>query len=218
MPLDSKPVAPHRQFDLVGTRPLRPDGVDKVTGRARFGADISAPGMLFGQILRSPHPHTRINHIDVSKALALDGVKAIVTAKDFPDLTGGNPDLLAVLANVMARGKALYDGHAVAAVAATSRTVARRALALIKVDYEVIPHVTDVEAAMLPGAPVLHDDLFTEGVEPKPTKPSNIAKRHRFGHGDVAKGFKEADVVIERTFRTAATHQGYIEQIGRAHV
>ncbi len=211
MPLDSKPVEARRQFDLVGTRPLRPDGVDKVTGRARFGADISAPGMLHGLILRSPHAHARILRIDASKAFALDGVKAIVTAEDLPDLTGGDADLFAVLSNVMARRKALYDGHAVAAVAATSRNIARQALALIKVDYEVLPHVTDVEAAMLPNAPVLHDDLFTEGVEPKPAKPSNIAKRHRFGHGDVAKGFKQADVVVERTFRTAATHQGYIE-------
>ena len=211
MPLDSKPVEARRQFDLVGTRPLRPDGVDKVTGRARFGADISAPGMLHGLILRCPHPHARINHIDTSKAAALDGVKAIITSNDLPDRTGGNADLQAVLANVMARGKALYDGHAVAAVAATSLNVARRALAMIKVEYEVLPHVTDVEEAMLPTAPVLHDDLFTEGVEPKPSKPSNIAKRHQFGHGNVANGFREADVVIERTFRTAATHQGYIE-------
>ncbi len=211
MPLDSKPGLPDRQFDLVGTRPLRPDGVDKVTGRARFGADVTAPGMLFGQILRSPHAHAHIRRIDASKALALDGVKAIVTNQDFPDLTPGNADLQAVLANVMARGKALYDGHAVAAVAATSPAVARKALALIEVDYEILPHVTDVEAAMLPDAPVLHDDLFTEGVEPKPTKASNIAKRHRFGHGDVAKGFAAADVVVERTFRTEAAHQGYIE-------
>ena len=211
MPLDSKPVETSRQFDLVGTRPLRPDGVDKVTGRARFGADISAPGMLHGLILRSPHPHARILGIDASKALALVGVKAVVTAEDLPDLTAGDGDLFIVLSNVMARGKALYDGHAVAAVAATSRNVARQALALIKVDYEILPHVTDIEAAMLPDAPVLHDDLFTEGVEPKPTKPSNVAKRHQFGHGDVAKGFKQADVIVERTFRTAATHQGYIE-------
>ncbi len=211
MPLDSKTEMPLRHFDLVGTRPLRPDGIDKVTGRARFGADISAAGMLHGQILRSPHAHARILRIDTSKALALDGVKAVITSADLPDRTNGNGDLFAVLTNVMARGKALYDGHAVAAVAATSTSIARKALALIKVEYEVLAHVTDVEAAMSPDAPVLHDDLYTEGVEPKPTKASNIAKRHQFGHGDTAKGFKAADFVIERTFRTAATHQGYIE-------
>ena len=111
----------------------------------------------------------------------------------------------------MARGKAFYDGHAVAAVAATSVGLARKALSLIAVDYEVLPHVTDVEAAMRPDAPILHDTLFTEGVTPRPSTPSNVAKQHHFGHGDPAKGFAEADVVIERTFRTEASHQGYIE-------
>ncbi len=211
MPLDSKPGPARTQFDVVGTRPVRPDGVDKVTGRARFGADVSAPGMLMGAILRSPHAHARIRSIDASRALALDGVKAVVTSADLPDLTGGDADLQAVLANVMARGKAFYDGHAVAAVAATSVGLARKALSLIAVDYEVLPHVTDVEAAMRPDAPILHDTLFTEGVAPKPSKPSNVAKQHHFGHGDPAKGFAEADVVIERTFRTEASHQGYIE-------
>ena len=111
----------------------------------------------------------------------------------------------------MAREKVLYDGHAVAAVAAISAAVARKALKLIKVDYEVLPHVTDVDEAMKPSAPVLHDDMFTGGVEPKPKKPSNVAYRHEFGHGDVEKGFKEADVIVERSFKTEATHQGYIE-------
>ena len=211
MPLDSKPGAPKTKFDVVGTRPVRPDGVDKVTGRARFGADMSAPGMLMGQILRCPHAHARIRSIDISRALLLDGVKAVVTSADLPDLTGGDADLRAVLANVMARDKALYDGHAVAAVAATSAAIARKALSLVKVDYEILPHVTDVEAAMRPDAPVLHDSIFTEGVEPKPSKPSNIARRHEFGHGDLAKGFAEADFIVERTFRTEASHQGYIE-------
>jgi CO/xanthine dehydrogenase Mo-binding subunit len=211
MPLDSKPGAPKAEFDVVGTRPVRPDGVDKVTGRARFGADVSAPGMLMGAILRSPHAHARIRSIDASRALALDGVKSVVTSADLPDLTGGDADLRAVLANVMARGKAFYDGHAVAAVAATSTGLARKALSLIAVDYEVLPHVTDVETAMRPDAPLLHDDLFTDGITPKPTKASNIAKQHHFGHGEPAKGFAQADVVIERTFRTEASHQGYIE-------
>ena len=211
MPQDSKPHVLKQTFDVVGTRPLRPDGVDKVTGRARFGADMSAPGMLHGAVLRSPHAHARIRTIDTSRALKLDGVKAVVTADDLPDLTNGNADLQAVLRNVMARGKAFYDGHAVAAVAATSAGIARQALSLIKVDYEVLPHVTDVEAAMRPDAPVLHDNLFTEGVEPKPSKAVERRQPHQFGHGDLAKGFAEADVVIERTFRTEASHQGYIE-------
>ena len=111
----------------------------------------------------------------------------------------------------MARRKALYDGHPVAAVAAVSPAIARQALKMIKVDYEVLPHVTDVEAAMAPDAPILHEHIFTEGVQPKAKRPSNVAYRHQFGHGDLDKGFKAADVVIERTFRTEAAHQGYIE-------
>ena len=87
----------------------------------------------------------------------------------------------------------------------------RKALKLIKVDYEVLPHVTDVDEAMKPTAPVLHADMFTDGVEPKPKKASNIACRHEFGHGDVETGFKQADVIVERSFKTEATHQGYIE-------
>src|SRR5579885_2893681 len=141
MPLDFKPVAAGHKFDVFGTRPLRPDGLDKVTGRAKFGADMTAPGMLIGKVLRSPHPHARIRRIDAAKALALPGVKAVVTRDDFKEIEG---DLRDVLHNVMAREKALYEGHAVAAVAAVSASVARKALKLIEVDYEILPHVTDV--------------------------------------------------------------------------
>jgi CO/xanthine dehydrogenase Mo-binding subunit len=200
-----------RQFKVVGTRPPRPDGIDKVTGKARFGADLYVPGMLWGLVLRSPHAHARIKRIDASRALALDGVKAVLTSADLPDHSNGDAGLRDALENVMARRKALYDGHPVAAVAATTPAIARQALRLITVDYEALPHVTDVEAAMAPDAPILHDHIFTEGVEPKPRAPSNVAYRHQFGHGNIEKGFKAADVVIERTFRTEATHQGYIE-------
>ncbi|HKD57527.1 MAG TPA: xanthine dehydrogenase family protein molybdopterin-binding subunit [Hyphomicrobiaceae bacterium] len=185
--------------------------MDKVTGKARFGADMYVPGMLWGLVLRSPHAHARIKKIDAGRALALDGVKAVLTSADLPDHSNGDAGLRDALENVMARRKALYDGHPVAAVAATTQAIARQALKLITVDYEVLPHVTDVEAAMAPDAPILHNHIFTEGVEPKPKAPSNVAYRHQFGHGDVEKGFKAADVVIERTFRTEATHQGYIE-------
>ncbi len=217
MPLDKKSSGSKgngRAFNVVGTRPVRPDGFDKVTGRARFGADMTAPGMLIGRILRSPHAHARIRSIDASKAAALPGVKAIVTRDDFPDR---DDDLGDVRYNVMAREKALYDGHAVAAVAAVSASVARRALRLIEVDYEVLPHVTDVEAAILPDAPILHeklnplDPMFDTEVDPEAKKPSNIAQRYFFDIGDVEKGFAEADEVIERHFRTGASHQGYIE-------
>ncbi len=198
-------------FKSVGTRPLRPDGFDKVTGRARYGADFNMPGQLVGRILRSPHAHARILSIDTTRAAALKGVKAVITAADLPDLTNGRADLFNILDNCMARTKALYDGHAVAAVAAIDDATAEAALALIRVNYEVLPHVTDADEAMKSTAPLLHATCFTKGVEPKPTTPSNIASRSQFGHGDVEAGFKEADIVLERTFKTEQAHQGYIE-------
>ena len=200
-----------KSFNSVGTRPLRPDGVDKVTGRARYGADFNMPGQLVARVLRSPHAHARIKGIDTSKAEAVKGVKAIITAADLPDLTDGNASLFAVLDNCMAREKAMYDGHAVAAVAAIDEKSAKAALKLIDVDYEVLPHVVDVDAAMAPGAPVLNDALFTRGVEPTPTTASNVANRAEFGHGDVEAGFEQADVIVERRYKTEQTHQGYIE-------
>jgi CO/xanthine dehydrogenase Mo-binding subunit len=200
-----------RSFTSVGTRPIRPDGVDKVTGRARYGADFNMTGQLVGRILRSPHAHARIRKIDTSKAEKLPGVKAVITAADLPDLTNGNADMFDILDNCMAREKALYDGHAVAAVAAIDARTARQALKLIEVDYEVLPHVTDVDEAMKPTAPLVNDSVFTDGVDPKPGKPSNIAKRSQYGHGDVEAGFKKADFIVERSFKTEQTHQGYIE-------
>ena len=203
---------------VVGTRPIRPDGVDKVTGRANFGADMTMPGMLWGRIKRSPHAHARIVSINTEKARALPGVKAVITRADFPDITperahiGAAPHNLRDLSlNCMAKGKVLYDGHPVAAVAATSQLIAEQALDLIEVEYEVLPHVLDVEAAMAPDAPLLHDTIFTAGIEPKPEKPSNITKVVRFAKGDVEAGFKEADVVIERRYTTQPVHQAYIE-------
>ncbi len=205
-------------FDWVGTRPLRPDGVDKVTGRARFGADLAMQGQLVGKVLRSPHPHARIRSIDTSAAAALPGVKAVVTRDDFKDqpsqlISAGEQmvNYRDVVRNVMAREKALYEGHAVAAVAATTASIAKRALKLIEVDYEVLPHVIDVVEAMKPGAPLLHEAMITAGIEPPPKAPSNIAKRVEVGHGDLDTGFRRADLVVERAFATQPVHQGYIE-------
>ena len=200
-----------QDFKSIGTRPLRPDGVDKVTGRARYGADIDLPGQLVGRILRSPHAHAKIISIDTSRAEALPGVKAVITSDDLPDLTDGNAEMYNILDNCMARTKAFYDGHAVAAVAAIDAPTARKALKLIEVDYEILPHVTDVDKAVMKSAPVLNRKCFTEGVEPKPKKPSNIARRSEFGHGDIDAGFEKADVIIERSFKTEQSHQGYIE-------
>jgi len=203
---------------VVGTRTIRPDGVDKVTGRARFGADYNLAGQLVGRVLRSPHPHARIVSIDTSRAEALPGVKAVITRDDFGDqpsefIPAGEMmmNYKDVVRNVMAREKALYEGHAVAAVAATSVAIAKQALKLIEVKYEVLPHVIDVVEAMRPDAPLLHDDLFTVGVEPKPEKPSNVAKKVEIVQGDIEAGFAKADVIIEREFKTAPVHQGYIE-------
>ncbi|RWA67454.1 xanthine dehydrogenase family protein molybdopterin-binding subunit [Mesorhizobium sp.] len=200
-----------RNFSSVGTRPIRPDGVDKVTGRARYGADFNMAGQLVGRILRSPHAHAVIKKIDTSKAEKLAGVKAVITAKDLPDLTDGDAAMYDILDNSMARTKALYDGHAVAAVAAIDARIARQALKLIEVDYEVLPHVTDVDEAMKHTAPLINDAIFTEGLEEKPVKPSNVSKRTQYGHGDIHQGFAEADMIVERSFKTEQTHQGYIE-------
>ena len=206
------------QLKVVGTRPIRPDGVDKVTGRANFGADMKMAGMLHGRVKRSPHPHARILKIDTSKALALPGVRAVVTSADFPEIKSeeafvgeGPMNFRDLSRNVMARDKALYEGHAVAAVAATSPIIAAEAVDLIEVEYEPLPYVIDCEEAMLPDAPVLHDDMFTQGVEPKPEKPSNIAKKVGFKKGNSEEGFRLADVIIERRYSTQPVHQAYIE-------
>ena len=206
MALDRKTGTAPREFKIIGTRPARPDGIDKVTGRARFGADMSAPGMLVGRVLRSPHAHARIKSIDSSAAEALSGVHAVVTRADFP---APGEDVADILDNCMAGEKALYDGHAVAAVAASSAAVARQALKLIKVEYEPLPHVTDVDAAMAVDAPALHEGRANETV-PDGHSP-NVMARHAFGHGDIEAGLAQADRVLERSYRTEATHQGYIE-------
>ena len=205
-------------FKWVGTRPVRPDGVPKVTGAAKFGADYYLPGMLYGRVLRSPHAHARIRSIDTSRAEALPGVKAAITGADLPDhpFEFVGPERLAVnfwhvTRNVIAREKALYEGHAVAAVAAISASIANRALALIDVDYEVLPHVIDVEEAMVEDAPLLFEDMITRGVDPAPNRPSNVAKRVGFEIGDLDAGFAEADEIIEKHFKTAPIHQAYIE-------
>ena len=208
----------NQSYKWVGTRQPRPDGADKVTGRARFGADFDMPGQLVGKVLRSPHAHANIRSIDTSKAKALRGVKAVITAADLPDM----PDEMApagevmvnlrdVTRNVMAREKALYDGHAVAAVAATSEAVAREALDLIEVDYEVLPHVIDVDGAVAADAPILHDHLRTDGDEDAADTPTNVAKRIEFLKGDLDAGWAEAEVVVEGSFTTKPVHQGYIE-------
>jgi CO/xanthine dehydrogenase Mo-binding subunit len=207
-----------RKWKYVGTRPIRHDGLDKVTGRAQFGADYTLPGMLWGKVLRSPHAHAKIRSIDVSAALAMDGVKAVITGRDLPDVASeageggeGAADFRDISMNVMARGKALYHGHAVAAVAATTARIAEEACKKIRVDYEVLKPVLSLDDALATNAPILHDDMRAAGHEPLPKGPTNLASRREMGRGDVAKGFAAADVVVEREFKTPMVHQGYIE-------
>jgi CO/xanthine dehydrogenase Mo-binding subunit len=205
-------------YTVIGTRPLRPDGVDKVTGRAVYGADVRLTGLLHGKVLRSPHGHARIRSIDASAARALPGVKAVITGADFPDLADkiasvgeGTVNLRALSHNCIARDKALYFGHPVAAVAATSADIAEEALKLILVDYEVLPCVLDAPSAMADGAPILHPDLRTNELGRKGEQPTNVASHIRHERGDLERGFSEAAAVVEREFRTSTVHQGYIE-------
>tara|TARA_B100001971_G_scaffold28545_1_gene22880 strand:- start:3141 stop:5435 length:2295 start_codon:yes stop_codon:yes gene_type:complete len=211
-----------QKYNVVGTRPIRHDGVDKVIGAAKFGADTQLSGMLHGKVLRSPYAHANIKGIDTSKAEALPGVTAVITSKDFPiirnvtiDLAEGGSRLLAE--HIMAADRARYKGHAVAAVSATSPHIAEEALGLIEVNYEVLKPVLSVQEAMKPDAPALYDDLttyfkierFARGEDTG--EKGNIASHIQHKLGDIEKGFNEADVIVEREFTTQTVHQGYIE-------
>jgi CO/xanthine dehydrogenase Mo-binding subunit len=215
-PAEAKQFRP--ALKIVGTRPVRPDGVEKVTGKAVYGPDFVTAGMLHGAVLRSPHPHARIRAIDTRKAEALPGVKAVVTGADFPQLgsamvAGGEApaNLKYVARKCMAVGKVLFDGHPVAAVAATSAAIAEAAARLIEVDYEVLPHVIDIEDALAPDAPILHDDVFTQGLAEPADKPSNASMRFAMVRGDAAKALAGAAAVWSGRFTLQPVHQGYIE-------
>ena len=206
------------EYNIVGQRPVRPDGVDKVTGRAQYGADVKLAGLLHGKVLRSPHAHARIRAINTAPAEAYPGVKAVVTARDLPfaslskDELGGDYGRLKFASDhILASDKALYKGHPIAAVAAVNPHVAESALALIEVDYEVLDAVVDVREALQAGAPLLHEELRTSAMGEIGDHPSNIASHLSYEKGDVAQGFQEADVIIERELTTASVHQGYIE-------
>ena len=208
------------KFKVVGTRPVRHDGTDKVTGRAVYGADIQLPGLLHGKILRSPHAHARIKSISTERASAHPGVMAVVTHSDLPwtddRLMDVGEDLVMSLrylsTAVLADDKALHKGHPVAAVAASNPHAAEEALDLIEVEYEVLPAVTNVEDAMRPGAPILHGNITApEGLGFEAESGSNVAGHSQQVLGDADTAFAEADVVVEREFRTKMVHQGYIE-------
>ena len=197
----------------IGQRTLRPDGIEKVTGSAQYAADFAMPGMVYGKVLRSPHAHAVIKSIDTSEAEKLKGVLAVMTGDDLPllpldePLPSGPNDIRWISRGCMAREKILYTGHPVAAVAATSASIAAAAVKLIKVDYDVLPHVIDVDEAMASDAPILHDWVSTDGID----GPTNISNIMTVKTGDVEKGFAEADLIVERDFKSEAVHQGYIE-------
>ncbi|NOX52359.1 MAG: xanthine dehydrogenase family protein molybdopterin-binding subunit, partial [Gammaproteobacteria bacterium] len=195
----------------IGTRPIRPDGVEKVTGKANYGADESMPNMVYGAVLRSPHAHARINTINTKKAMAVEGVFSITTAIDFPSRSGISVARKRFFENIIASDKVLYHGHPVAAVAAKTTQLAEYAAQLIEVDYTPLDAVLDMQLAMQPQAPILHDDLFTQGLAQTPTTASNIATMVTISKGDVNAGFADADHIVERTFVTPMVHQGYIE-------
>jgi CO/xanthine dehydrogenase Mo-binding subunit len=200
-------TAGNKEYQVVGTRPVRHDGVDKVTGRARFGVDASMPGMIWGKVLRSPHARARIISIDTSKAEAAGSVFAVTTANDFPDLPAD--DYMGE--RIIARDRVTYEGQAVAAVAAANAHEAEEALQLIDVEYEVLPAVLDVRDAMADNAPAILDELRTETGSVIGDTPTNVAKHFIYEEGDIETGFATADLVVEQSYSTAMVHQGYIE-------
>ena len=200
-----------KEYKVVGTRPIRHDGADKVTGRAVYGADMNLPGMIYGKVLRSPHAHARILSIDTSKAEAHPDVRAVATNADFAPSNPVGP--IAVLGqmprdNILARDKVLYKGHAVAAVAAVSPHAAEEILSLIDIEYEVLPAYTNIEDSMAEDAVPLHD---TWPNNPDLPGGVNVAALVQYRFGDPEAGFAEADQVFEREYRTKTVHQGYIE-------
>ncbi len=212
-------VAPEsgQDYKVIGTQPIRHDGHDKVTGRAEYGADVSLPGMIWGDILRSPHAHARIISVDTSRAVAMPGVLAVLSGLDAPregrreiDVRGGVKHLPDVSANLMATHKAMFVGHPVAAVAAVDRETASAALELIDVEYEPLPAVMSGDAATAPGAPILLEELIGDhlGVDVPDT---NIASHSRIEFGDPDGAFEQSSLVIEREVSVGMAHQGYIE-------
>ncbi len=216
--MTSNQVLSDVEYRVVGKRPIRPDGIDKVTGRAQYGADVYPAGLLHGKILRSPHAHAKIVSIDTSQAEALPGVTAVLTAADFPfaklgkdELGSGYQRLKFATDLIMASDKVLFKGQPVAAVAAVNPHVAEEAARLIKVEYQQLPAVMNVQDGMKEGSELLHDDLHTSYLGEVSEKPSNVAAHLYFDKGDIEQGFGDADLVVEREFHTEMVHQGYIE-------
>ncbi|MCH8228743.1 MAG: xanthine dehydrogenase family protein molybdopterin-binding subunit [Chloroflexi bacterium] len=204
-------------YKVVGTNPIRHDGLDKVTGRAIYGGDVRVPGLIWGDVIRSPHAHARIKSIDTSAAEAMDGVYAVLTHADFPvvderEIEAGEDvvNLKRDQSNIMADDKVHYKGHVVAAVAAVDRNTAQEAASKIRVEYEVLANVSDVDAAMAENAPIILESLVGDHLgEDVPN--TNIARIFRHEFGNLEQAFAKSDLVIERTFSLSMVHQGYIE-------
>ena len=207
----------NKKYKVIGTRPIRHDGYDKVTGRAQYGGDLKLPGMLTGAVLRSPHAHAKIIKIDTSGADKMDGVFATMTSEDLPrlsDAVRGNSEESGtekhLSENVMAFNKVLYKGHVVAAVAAKDQNTALEALKRIKVDYEILDSVVNVDQAMDPNAPIIHEDLIGDHLGKKISN-TNVSAHVLHNIGDVDKAFNEADFIVEKEINLQTVHQGYIE-------
>jgi CO/xanthine dehydrogenase Mo-binding subunit len=193
---------------VAGRRLPRIDGVGKVTGKAVYAADFALPGMLYGRVLRGRLPHARIRRLDLSKALAMPGVRAVIGAADIPPVRFGQAvkDMV-----VFAADRVWYVGQAIAAVAATTLEIADQALAAIEVEYEPLPAVFDPEAALEPGAPLVHPDWQSYKALPIIVRDGNVVSRARIHCGDVAAAFASAYRVYEHRFATQIVHPGYTE-------
>ena len=211
--------APSPALQVIGKRLPRVDAKERVTGQAIYPADLALPGTVHAKLLRSPHAHARIVRIDTSRAEALKGVLAVVTAADFAELPVGATipmgetgyDMWMVAQLNIARGKVHWVGQPVAGVAAVDVHVAEAALALIEVDYEPLAPVLDISAAMAPDAPVLHEHVFTKGVEPRPRAPSNVCSRTVITRGDATRALDGAAATARMSVQVDTAHQGYLE-------
>src|SRR5712691_5366919 len=211
-----------RDVKGVGLSIPRPDGPEKVTGQVQYVADLKPRGLLHAKLLRSPHAHARIVKIDTSRAQALPGVRAVLTAADIPELKRKSPTRAHA---VLAIDRVVFVGQPVAAVAADELAIAEEALDLIDVQYDVLPAAVDPLQSMKPGAPpvaeagteadtseaLAHGSVSGVVTEAKPAKAVNISQQAKLQRGDLAKGFAESDVVIEKTYRVPMVHQGYLE-------
>ena len=205
----------YQEFKIIGSRPVRPDGLDKVTGRARYGADLNMQGQIYGHVVRSPHAHAVIQSIDCSKAAAMEGVLAVMTGDDLVkpgnEMLGSGEGAMALkdlVPMLMSQGAVLFHSQAVAAVAATSPELAAEAARAVEVTYEVLPAVTDMHKALAPDAPILHHDRFPDDY---PEEPTNLATHISLTVGEPDAAFEKADVIVEQTYSVPMCHQGYIE-------